>query len=130
MMPLDLMLGSDGVEGRRGGTFRADFKGGWVLAHRKARDILEEIQRRQKKHYDLRKKTTIYKVGDIVLKKNNAGVLGSSKKLNPVYKGIWIVNKIMSAVLLEIKNNKKFVWFIIIPQRNVGIVTFQGGWKG
>ena len=41
------------------------------------------------------------------MKKNNAGVLGSSKKLNPVWKGIWVVNKIMSAVLLEIKNNKK-----------------------
>ena len=34
-------------------------------------------------------------------------MLGSSKKLNPVWKGIWVVNKIMSAVLLEIKNNKK-----------------------
>ena len=55
----------------------------------------------------MRKRTTIYEVGDIVLKKNNAGVLGSSKKLNPVWKGIWVVNKIMSAVLLEIKNNKK-----------------------
>ena len=107
MMPLDLMLGSDGEEARRGGTFGADFKDGWVEAHRKAREILEGVQRRQKKYYDLRKRTTIYEVGDVVLRKNNAGVLGSSKKLNPVWKGIWVVNKIMSAVLLEIKNNKK-----------------------
>ena len=107
MMPLDLMLGSDGEEARRGGTFRADFKDGWVEAHRKAREILEGVQRRQKKYYDLRKRTTIYEVGDVVLRKNNAGVLGSSKKLNPVWKGIWVVNKIMSAVLLEIKNKKK-----------------------
>ena len=107
MMPLDLMLGSDGEEAKRGGTFRADFKDSWVEAHRKAREILEGVQRRQKKYYDLRKRTTIYEVGDVVLKKNNAGVLGSSKKLNPVWKGIWVVNKIMSAVLLEIKNNKK-----------------------
>ena len=41
------------------------------------------------------------------MKKNNAGVLGSSKRLNPVWKGIWVVNKIMSAVVLEVKNNKK-----------------------
>ena len=107
MMPLDLMLGSEGEEAKIGGTFRADFKDGWVEAHRKAREILEGVQRRQKKYYDLRKRTTIYEVGDVVLKKNNAGVLGSSKKLNPVWKGIWVVNKIMSAVLLEIKNNKK-----------------------
>ena len=59
------------------------------------------------KNYDLRKRTTIYKVWDVVLNKNNPGVLGSSKKLNPVWKGIWVVNKIMSAVLLEIKNNEK-----------------------
>ena len=107
MMPLDLMLGSDGDEAKRGGTFRADFKDGWVEAHRKAREVLEGVQRRQKKYYDLRKRTTIYEVGDGVLKKNNPGVLGSSKKLNPVWKGIWVVNKIMSSALLEIKNNQK-----------------------
>ena len=55
----------------------------------------------------MRKRATIYEVGDVVLKKNKVGVLGSSKKLNPVWKGIWVVNKIMSAVLLENKNNKK-----------------------
>ena len=83
-MPLDLMLGSDEEEAKRGGTFRADFKDGWVKAHRKAREILEGVQRRQKKYYGLRKRTTIYEVWDVVLKKNNASVLGSSKKLNPV----------------------------------------------
>ena len=71
------MLGSDGEEARRGGTFRADLKDGWVEAHRKAREILEGVQRRQKRYYDLRKRTTIYEVGDVVLRKNNAGVLGS-----------------------------------------------------
>ena len=100
------MLGSDGEEDIRGGTFRTDFKNGWVEVHQKAREILG-VQRRQKKYYDLRKRTTMYDVGDVVLKKNNAGVLGSSKKLNPVWKGIWVVNKILSAVLLKIKNNKK-----------------------
>ena len=106
MMPLDLMSGSDGEEVGRGSTFRAYLKDDWVEAHRKAREILEGVQRRQKKYYDLRKRTTIYKVGDVVLKKNNAGVLSSSKKLNPVWKGIWVVNKIMSAVFLEIQNKK------------------------
>ena len=45
MIPLDLMLGSDGEEAKRGGTFGADFKDGWVEAHRKAREILEGVQR-------------------------------------------------------------------------------------
>ena len=105
MMPLDLVLGSDGEETGRGVVLLGPILR-MVEAHRTAREILEGVQRRQK-YYDLRKRTTIYKVGDVVLKKNNAGVLGSSKKLNPVWKGIWVVNKIMSAVLLEIKNNKK-----------------------
>ena len=45
MMPLDLMLGSDGEEAKIGGTFRADFKDGWVEAHQKAREILEGVQK-------------------------------------------------------------------------------------
>ena len=100
MMPLDLMLGSDGEEAGRGGTFKTYFKDGWVEAHQKAREISEGAQRRQKKYYD-------YEVGGVVLKKNNADVLGSSKKLNPVRKGIWVINKIMSVVLLKIKKKKK-----------------------
>ena len=54
MLPLDLMLWSGGEEGGRGSTFRADSKDGWVEAHRKASEILEGVQRRQKKYYDLR----------------------------------------------------------------------------
>ena len=46
MMPLDLMLGSDGEDANRGGTFRTDFKDGWVEAHQKAKDIFEGVQRR------------------------------------------------------------------------------------
>ena len=66
------------------------------------------------KYYDLRMGTTIYEVGDVVLRKNNTGVLGSSKKLDSVWKGIWVVNKMMPAVFGE---NKiiRWVWFIMIP---------------
>ena len=46
-----------------------DFKDGWVEAHRKAREILEGVQRRQTKYYDFRKRATIYEVRDVVLKK-------------------------------------------------------------
>ena len=35
MMPLELMLGSDREDVARGSTFGADFKDGWVDAHRK-----------------------------------------------------------------------------------------------
>ena len=69
MMPLDLILGSDGEEVGRASTLGVDFKDGWVEAHQQAREILEGVQRR----------TIIYKVGDVVMKNNDAGVLCSSK---------------------------------------------------
>ena len=47
---------------KEGVFFGADFKDGWVEAHQKAREILEGVQRRQKKYYDLRR-ATIYEVG-------------------------------------------------------------------
>ena len=49
MMPLDLMLVSDGEEAKRGGTFRVDFKDCCGEAHQKAREILEGVKMRQKK---------------------------------------------------------------------------------
>ena len=43
MMPLDLILGSDGEEVGRGSTFGADIKDGWVEVHQKAGEILEGV---------------------------------------------------------------------------------------
>ena len=62
----------------------------WRTAHILAREELCMAQRRQKDYYDLRKRVVRFKVGDVdhvVLRKNNAGVVGRSKKLNPVWKG-------------------------------------------
>ena len=67
------------MEEGRGSTFETYFNDGWVEAHRKTREILEGVQRRHKKYYDLRKRTTIYEIADVVLKNNNVCVLGSSK---------------------------------------------------
>ena len=73
------MLGSD-VEGvGRGSNFRADFMDGLADAHRKAREILDGVQRRQNKYYDLRKRTTIHKVRNVVL-------VEKSQVLNHVWK--------------------------------------------
>ena len=66
-MSLDLMIWCYGEDvGRRGTSFRAGFKDVWVEAHRKARELLEGVQMRQKRYYDLRKRTTIYEVVDVV----------------------------------------------------------------
>ena len=49
------------------------------------------VQRKQKTYYNFRKKTAIYTDVDVLLRKNNTHVLGSSKKMDPVWKGIWVV---------------------------------------
>ena len=64
-------------------------------------------QRRQKDYYDLRKRVVRFKVGDVVLRKNNAGVVGGSKELNPVWKGEWVIVEVKSPVLFKVKNHKK-----------------------
>ena len=107
MKPLDLMLGNRGELVDGGTIFGTDLKLGWEEAHEKAREQLGESQRRQKKYYDLRKREVEFQVGEAVLKRNNAAVVGGSKKLNAIWKGIWVINKVISAVLYEIKNNKK-----------------------
>ena len=51
----------------------------WRTAHILAREELCMAQRRQKDYYDLRKRVVKFKVGDVVLRKNNAWVGGGQK---------------------------------------------------
>ena len=82
--PIDLMLklGEGGGEPGRGeNKFIKEAEETWRTAHILAREIeLCMAQRRQKDYYDLRKRVVGFKVGDVVLRKNNAGVVGGSKK--------------------------------------------------
>ena len=46
-------------------------------------------------------------MGDVVLKRNNVGIVGGSKKLNDVWKGEWVITEVKSPVLFKVNNNKK-----------------------
>ena len=108
--PIDLMLklGEGGGEpGRLENKFIKEMEETWRTAHILAREELCMAQRRQKDYYDLRKRVVRFKVGDVVLRKNNAGVVGGSKKLNPVWKGEWVIVEVKSPVLFKVKNHKK-----------------------
>ena len=106
--PVDLMLDLGEGGGKHGGTrFGMDLEESWRTAHILAREELNMAQHRQKDYYDLRKKMVRFKVGDVVLRKNNAGVVGGSKKLNAVWKGEWVITEVKSPVLFKVKNNKK-----------------------
>ena len=107
--PIDLMLklGEGGEPGRGENKFIKEVQETWRTAHILAREELCMAQRRQKDYYDLRKRVVRFKVGDVVLRKNNAGVVGGSKKLNPVWKGEWVNVEVKSPVLFKVKNHKK-----------------------
>ena len=107
--PIDLMLklGEGGEPGRGENKFIKEVEETWRTAHILAREELCMAQRRQKDYYDLRKRVVRFKVGDVVLRKNNAGVVGGSKKLNPVWKGEWVIVEVKSPVLFKVKNHKK-----------------------
>lgn len=76
------------------------------LAHKEARAILQQSQIRQKRAYDARIRTNHYEVGDVVYLINSATKIKESKKLRSIYKGPYLVVKVLSPILFKIKNKK------------------------
>ena len=83
-MPLELMLESDEEEVGRGGTFR---QMRWLVGGTSKSKKYWRGSKRGRKKFE--KENYNYEDGDVVMRKNNTGVLNSSKKLNPVWKGIY-----------------------------------------
>jgi hypothetical protein len=71
------------------------------------RKNLHESQMRQKRDYDVRLKFTEYQVGDLVYIVNSAKKVGQSSKLNPIWKGPYVVTDILSPILFRIAGRKK-----------------------
>ena len=77
--------------------------------HKQARDTLLSAQRRQKKDYDLKVLERKYNVGDLVYLINSSSKVGQSNKLKPIWKGPYLVIKVISPVLFRIKGRKREV---------------------
>ena len=76
--------------------------------HQLARDNLLSSQLRQKKDYDLRLKVKTYEVGDLVYKLDSAKKVGQSpNKLQQVWKGPFLVTKVLSPVSFRVCDRKK-----------------------
>ena len=75
--------------------------------HELARNNLLSSQSRQKKDYDLRLKVKTYEVGDLVYKLDSAKKVGQSPKLQQVWKGPFLVTKVLSPVLFRVCDRKK-----------------------
>ena len=77
--------------------------------HKQARDTLSSAQRRQKKDYDFKVLERKYNVGDLVYLINSSSKVGQSNKLKPIWKGPYLVIKVISPVLFRIKGHKREV---------------------
>ena len=71
--------------------------------HKQARETLLSAQHRQKKDYDLKVQERKYNIGDLVYLINSSSKVGQSNKLKPIWKGPYLVIKVISPVLFRIK---------------------------
>ena len=108
LQPIDLMLHPGGEEDRgTPGTYPARHQEAMRTAHREARQKLQQSQRRQKRDYELRLEERKYSVCDAVYIFNRSIVPGQSKKLQPIWSGLWIATQVISSVLYRIANRKR-----------------------
>jgi len=75
--------------------------------HTQARHTLKNSQRRQKRDYDLHVHQNKFELGDVVYMLNSATQVGKPKKLSPVYKGPYLVIKVISPVLIAVQDNRR-----------------------
>ena len=109
--PIDLMLGTAGQSLRQETPVEYVKKLEEQLkhVHKQARDTLLSAQRRQKKDCDLKVLERQYNIGDLVYLINCSLKVGQSNKLKPIWKGPYLVIKVISPVLFRIKGHKREV---------------------
>ena len=76
-------------------------------AHELAREQLQSSQIRQKRDYDVKLQVNTYNVGDLVYVLNSAKRIGVSPKLQFIWKGPYVVSKVISPILYEITDRKR-----------------------
>ena len=75
--------------------------------HDEARRHVGLVQRAQKRMYDLHLHERSYEKGDLVYQRNEAGQVGQSKKLQPIFIGPVLVTQVLSPVLYRVENRKR-----------------------
>jgi len=75
-------------------------------AYEFTRKTLKQGQLKQKRLYDLRSKDKPFFKGDLVLVKDTTKSKGKSPKLQPVWKGPYIVSQVFGPVLYELRDRK------------------------
>ena len=108
-LPIEVMLGT--AEANATSQKPANYveKLGSTLnrVHTFARENLKAFQLRQKKDYDTKLVENKFQVGDLVLEIDSSTKVGQSSKLKNIWKGPYLVTKVINPVLYEIEGLKK-----------------------
>jgi hypothetical protein len=108
-MPADFMLGKAETNLAELDTVSYVRKLRETLAsvHQRAREKLRTSQQRQKQDYDLRILETQYQIGDLVYLLGSSTKIGQSSKLNPIWKGPYVITKAFSPMVYQITGQKR-----------------------
>ena len=107
MLPVDLMFGSIGQEETTSAEYVTKLQQILRQVHTLARESLQSSQERQKRDYDLKLKVTTYEIGDLVYVLDSARKIGISPKLQPEWKGPYVISKVISPIIFEVADKRK-----------------------
>jgi len=106
-LPLSLMLGLNTGMPDAPITYVQKLERCLRIAHEVARKTLKSSQKRQQDRYNQTTNVKAYKTGDPVYLINSASKIGECSKLNRIWKGPFIITKVLSPYLYRIRGQKK-----------------------
>ena len=106
MLPIDFTLGITKKDSVETDAFADKLEQDFITVYQLARKNIQSFQMRQKRDYDLKLVEHQYKVGDFVYEIASATKVGQSSKLKKMWKGPFVVTKVLSPVLYQIKAKK------------------------
>ena len=123
--PLDLVFGDVTREIEKEPQYLIELRARLNRAHALAREKIEVAQKIQQTYYNANKRQSDYEPGDLVLMVNKSRIPGVSQKLMPVYRGPYMVQDVLTPVLLRVRDRKrcKVVHHDMIKRCNDRFVT-------
>ena len=101
-LPAELMFGSPGNTGQpKGDQYVGKLQTAIEGAHRVAREILKQSQRRMQRDYDVKVRVRELKLGDLVYQLDTATVKGKTRKLSPSWKGSGVVIEKLNPISIK-----------------------------
>ncbi|KAL5015456.1 hypothetical protein ScPMuIL_009726 [Solemya velum] len=105
-LPQDIIFGLAEAKNTSPIEYLKELQSSLQESHTMAREFLKRSAETQKCTYDLRKNEKTYNVGDLVYVIDSSRTSGRSPKLQPQWKGPYVVSKVVSPVLYEIADQR------------------------